>query len=65
MINNNKVVYSINVEDLQTISKRQLGRMLTDLEIESVEDKLADCIDWQAAIANAIECCLDDHLLIK
>jgi len=60
MTNNDTVVYSINVEDLQTVAKRELARKLTTEEIELVGDKVGDFIDWREAIASAIELALSD-----
>jgi hypothetical protein len=58
MINSETVVYSINVEDLQNVAEEEFGRKLTDEEIHLVENKLGDFIDWDAAIAAAIQQCL-------
>ncbi len=46
-----RVVYSINVEDLQNVAKQELARELTDEEIKIVEERLGDYIDWYGAIA--------------
>jgi len=46
-----KVIYSINVEDLQTVAEQELERELTNDEIEIVEKRLGDYIDWYGAIA--------------
>lgn len=46
-----RIVYSINVEDLQTVAEQELGRELTDEEIKIVEERLGDYIDWYGAIA--------------
>ena len=46
-----KVIYSINVEDLQTVAEQELERELTNDEIEIVEKRLGDHIDWYGAIA--------------
>lgn len=47
----NRIVYSINVEDLQTVAEQGLERELTDEEIKIVEDRLGDYIDWYGTIA--------------
>ena len=46
-----KVIYSINVEDLQTVAEQELERELANDEIEIVEKRLGDYIDWYGAIA--------------
>ena len=40
------VVYSLSVEDIQTVAKEEFGRKLTRPEIELVEHKLGDYIAW-------------------
>ena len=50
----NKIVYSINVADLQDVSESVLERRLTDGEIAVLERSLGDFIDWFSAIENAI-----------
>lgn len=50
----NKVIYALNVADVQTVSSRVLNRELTDKEIALVEDSLGDFIDWFQAIQHAI-----------
>ena len=46
-----RVAYSINVEDLQTVAEQELERELTDEEIKIVEERLGDYIDWYEATA--------------
>jgi hypothetical protein len=50
----NKIVYSINVNDLQNVSKRVLERQLTNEEIAVLERSLGDFIHWFDVIENAI-----------
>ena len=50
----NKIVYSINVNDLQDVSERVLERRLTNEEIAVLERSVGDFIDWFHAIENAI-----------
>jgi len=45
-----KIVYSINVEDIQNVAEEQLGRELTEKEVNFVEDRLGDYIDWYDSI---------------
>ena len=46
-----RITYSINVEDLQTVAEQELERELTDEEIKIVEERLGDYVDWYGAIA--------------
>jgi hypothetical protein len=50
----NKIIYSINVADLQDVAEQMLDRRLTDNEITVLDRKLGDFIDWFGAIENAI-----------
>ena len=49
-----KVIYSINIEDLQTVAEQELERELTDEEIKNIEKRLGDHIDWYGAIASTL-----------
>lgn len=50
----NKIIYSINVEDIQTVSTEILGRELSTKEIEKIIDAIGEKINWYDAIANSI-----------
>ncbi len=49
-----KIIYSLNTLDVQTVATEEIGRELTLKEIKGIEDKIAKNIDWYSAIANAI-----------
>jgi hypothetical protein len=49
-----RIIYSINVEDIQNVAEQELDRELTDKEIELIEKRLGDYVDWYGAIASAI-----------
>lgn len=61
MKNDQKIIYSINVIDLQNVSHQVLERRLTNKEIALVKESVGDYIDWFQAIENAIRknglCC--------
>jgi hypothetical protein len=64
----NKIIYSINVEDIQNVANDELERDLTDEEIESIIDLIGDNIGWYDAIADAISekiGTLDDEIVDK
>lgn len=44
------IVYSINVEDIQTVALEEFGRTLTDIELEVIEENLGDSIKWYEII---------------
>jgi hypothetical protein len=49
-----RIIYSLNVNDIQGVSKEVLGRSLTKAEIAKVENSVGDFITWREAIENAI-----------
>lgn len=52
--NQNEIIYSINIEDVQNVAQDELERNLTLDEIKKIEDSIAENIDWYGAISNAI-----------
>ncbi len=52
--NENKVIYSLVIEDVQRVAKDYLKRKLTNAEIERVIEKLPDYIDWYESIGATI-----------
>ena len=54
MKSKNRIVYSISVEDLQNVADQELYRKLTAREMEFIENRLGDYVDWYGAIASAI-----------
>ncbi len=49
-----KTIYSLSVQDLQTVADEELNRELSKEEINLIQEKIGDYIDWQSAISNAI-----------
>jgi len=50
----NKVIYSINIEDVQAVALQEYERLLTDNELKIVENNIGDQFDWYEAIAYVI-----------
>lgn len=50
-----KIIYSINIRDVQNVADQELTRELTEYELKIVENKLGDYIDWYGSIATAID----------
>ena len=50
-----KIIYSINIGDVQNVADQELVRELTEDELKIVEHKLGDYIDWYGSIATAID----------
>ena len=49
-----RVVYYMNVEDVQTVANECLDRSLSDDEIAIIEGLIAERVDWFGAIEGAI-----------
>ena len=54
MIDTEKIIYSINTEDVQNVTEQELERKLTAKELRLVEKTVGDYINWYEAILNAI-----------
>jgi hypothetical protein len=54
MIDASKIIYSINIEDIQNVAEQELERELTEKELKIIENKIGDYIDWYEAINMAI-----------
>ncbi len=50
MIDNSKIIYSINIEDVQNVAQQELGRELKEKELKVIENKIGDYIDWYEII---------------
>ena len=50
-----KIIYSINIEDIQNVAEEEHRRKLSEKELKIIEDKLGDYIDWYSAIDIAIQ----------
>ena len=55
MYSKRKIVYYLNVEDLQTVAEQELDRELSDSEIDLIGEKIGDYIPWCEAIASVID----------
>ena len=53
MIDPEKIIYSINSEDIQNVAKKALDRKLTEEELKLAEDKLGDYVGWHEIILHA------------
>ena len=51
---NEKIVYSINIADIQEVANQVLELDLTTEEVTLVEDSIGDYLDWFQAIENSI-----------
>jgi len=50
-----KVIYSINIEDVQNVAWQELERELTAVELRIVEDKIGDQFDWYGSITAVLD----------
>lgn len=51
---NDRIVYSINVNDIQEVAQQVLERNITKEEVILVEESIGDYLDWFQAIENSI-----------
>lgn len=49
-----KIIYSINVEDIQTVALDEIERTLSEDEIERIKNCIGDKIQWYDTIADSI-----------
>jgi hypothetical protein len=61
MSDTSKIIYSINIEDVQHVANQELSRQLSMDELKMVEEKLGDYMDWYGSIASAINDMLNDR----
>ena len=54
MEDSDRIVYSLNIQDIQDVASETLGRVLTDEEISIVEEHLGDSIKWYDIIESVI-----------
>ena len=52
--NREEVIYSLCIEDMQTVAEQEIERKLTIEEIHQIKDFIASKINWYDAIADAI-----------
>lgn len=53
-IDDDRIVYSLNIHDIQEVAGQVLNRCLNEQEILLVEQSLPGYIDWFQAIENSI-----------
>ncbi len=59
-MDNQRILYSINVEDVQTVAMETLGRELSENEIKLVEDRIGDFFhNWFEILETLIKDVLD------
>ncbi|MGI8583956.1 MAG: hypothetical protein ACR2KX_17300 [Chitinophagaceae bacterium] len=53
-MNNNKIIYSLNVKDIQTVANKELRRDLSSQEIKKILNTISEKINWYDAIADSV-----------
>lgn len=51
---NNSIIYSLTVEDIQTVALQEIERNLSLEEIEKIKNSFEGKINWYEAIADSI-----------
>jgi hypothetical protein len=54
-MNTTRIIYSINIADVQNVAEEKLGRKLAKKELKIIENKIGDYIDWYSAIDMAMQ----------
>ncbi|MCI5149825.1 MAG: hypothetical protein D3916_10650 [Candidatus Electrothrix sp. MAN1_4] len=55
-----KIIYSLNIKDIQNVAFETINRDLSNDELKLVEKKLGDYIDWFGAISDTINDVIED-----
>jgi hypothetical protein len=50
----NRIFYSLNIEDIQAVASEELERVLTDEEIEIIINEVPERIPWYEIIADVM-----------
>lgn len=50
-----KILYSLNVNDAQDVAGQEFDKVLTDAELETIQNTIGDYIDWYSAMICAIQ----------
>ena len=61
MDSDKKIIYSINIEDIQNVARKSFGRILNQQELTIVENKIGDYIPWY----EFVEATIDNHLTLE
>lgn len=48
------IIYSLNMEDVQTVAQEEFGRILSKSEIDIIAEKIGNHIDWYSIILETI-----------
>lgn len=51
---NNEIIYSLIVEDIQTVAREEIDKELSFDEIQLIKESIAKKINWYDAIADSI-----------
>jgi len=54
-MDNEEIIFSLNIEDLQCVAQEEIGRDLSADEIEAVKGRVQDSIPWYDCIFYAID----------
>jgi len=55
MTDNDNILYSLTVQDIQSVANQEIGRDLSEAELKMVSSALGGQIPWYEAIANSIQ----------
>lgn len=59
-----KIIYSLNIEDLQTVALEEIGRTLSKKEIKIIRGFVEENINWYDAIADAVHKYISENKIV-
>lgn len=62
-MDNNEIIYSLCVEDVQAVANERLGREFNESEMQLVKDVIGDAIDWVEIIETTIYCFKEEFMI--
>jgi len=51
----NKIIFSLNVSDIQDVAEKEIGKKLSESEIDTIIEKINNNINWYDIVANSID----------
>ena len=58
-MNKDKIIFSINIKDVQNVAEDELGRELNDKELKLIEGKIGDYFSLRETLSMAINELID------
>lgn len=59
-MDNDKIIYSISIEDIETVREDNEFREFTPIELEKISDEIGNSISWYDVIYDSIKNVIKD-----